>query len=129
MLHYVKKYPISLAVLCIIICLSFFEPPTIDTTHEFLYWDKIVHICMYGGLSGMLWLEFLRIHRGRSLPLPRVLIVAVICPIAFSGIVELLQEYCTKYRSGDWLDFTANTAGVILGSLVSYYGIRRFFMK
>ena len=26
--------------------------------------DKVVHFCMYGGMSGMLWLEFLRNHRG-----------------------------------------------------------------
>ena len=25
--------------------------------------DKVVHFCMYGGMSGMLWLEFLRNHR------------------------------------------------------------------
>ncbi|KAA6332720.1 hypothetical protein EZS27_018803 [termite gut metagenome] len=128
MFHYVKKYPISLIVICIIIYLSFFKPPTIDVD-EFLYWDKIVHICMYGGLSGMLWIEFLRNHRGNILPLPHVLIGAIICPIVFSGVVELLQEYCTKYRSGDWLDFGANSIGVILGSLVSYYVIRPFFMK
>ena len=31
--------------------------------------------------------------------------------VLFSGMVELLQEYCTTYRGGDWLDFAANTTG------------------
>jgi len=36
----------------------------------------------------------------------------------------LLQEYCTTYRGGDWLDFAANTTGAILASLVAYYVVR-----
>jgi hypothetical protein len=32
-----------------------------------------------------------------------------------SGVLELLQEYCTGgHRNGDWLDFAANTLGVTL---------------
>ena len=49
---------------------------------------------------------------------------AFLCPILFSGCVELLQEYCTTYRGGDWLDFAANTTGAILASLVVYYVVR-----
>jgi len=33
--------------------------------------------------------------------------------------VELLQEYCTTYRGGDWLDFAANTTGAVLASLAA----------
>ena len=49
---------------------------------------------------------------------------AFLCPILFSGCVELLQEYCTTYRGGDWLDFAANTTGAVLASLVAYYVVR-----
>ena len=49
---------------------------------------------------------------------------AFLCPVLFSGCVELLQEYCTTYRGGDWLDFAANTTGAILASLVAYYVVR-----
>jgi VanZ family protein len=79
---------------------------------------------MYGGLSGILWWEFLRTHKNGNFPLLHVWIGAIICPIVFSGVVELLQEYCTTYRGGNWLDFIANIFGVLLGSLVSYYVIR-----
>ncbi|KAA6350465.1 hypothetical protein EZS27_002192 [termite gut metagenome] len=124
MIRYVKKYPISLIVISIIIYLSFFKPPTTVDIYKIPYWDKIVHICMYGGLSGILWLEFLRNHKSSKLSLSRVLIIAIICPIIFSGIIELLQKYCTTYRGGDWLDLIANTIGVVLGNVISYYGIR-----
>jgi len=43
--------------------------------------------------------------------------------------VELLQEYCTTYRGGDWLDFAANSVGAILASLVAYYVVRPRMMR
>ena len=61
MLYYIKKYPVSLVIILAVIYLSFFKPPTTDLgTIPNL--DKVVHICMYFGMSGMLWLEFLRAH-------------------------------------------------------------------
>ncbi len=60
MLRYIKRYPFSLLVISSVIYLSFFRPPSTDL-NEIPYLDKVVHVCMYAGMSGMLWLEFLRI--------------------------------------------------------------------
>ena len=49
---------------------------------------------------------------------------AIILPIIFSGIIELLQSYCTEHRGGDWLDLAANTTGVLLAALVGNYILR-----
>jgi VanZ family protein len=58
-----------------------------------------------------------------------IFIGAVIFPIVFSGCIELLQEYCTSYRGGDWLDFTANSVGVILAGVIAYFFVRpRYFL-
>lgn len=124
MLQYVKKYPVSLLIIATVIYLSFFKPPQteLDTIEGF---DKVVHICMYFGMSGMLWLEFLRAHRKDNTPAWHAWTGAYLCPVLFSGAVELLQEYCTTYRGGDWLDFAANTTGVTLASLVGYWWLRR----
>lgn len=36
-----------------------------------------------------------------------------------SGVIELIQEYCTwGQRSGDWLDLAANAAGVTLAAVL-----------
>jgi VanZ family protein len=126
MFHLIKHYPISITIIGVIVYLSFFKPPIIELTNKILFWDKIVHLCMYSGMSMALWLEVMRNHKNEKFPLLHVWIGAIICPIAFGGVVELLQEYLTTYRGGDWLDFVANTAGVVWGSLVSYYGIRRW---
>ena len=69
-------------------------------------------------------LEFLRAHRRDHAPMWHAWVGAFLCPVLFSGCVELLQEYCTTYRGGDWLDFAANTTGAILASLVAYYVVR-----
>lgn len=127
MLYYIKKYPLSLLVILAVIYLSFFKPPSLNS--ELLkipHLDKLVHLCMYGGLSGMLWLEFLRAHRKDDTPLWHAWIGATFCPLFFSGVVELLQEYCTIHRGGDWLDFLANATGVLCATLIAYFGLRRW---
>ena len=123
MLYYIKKYPVSLLIILTVIYLSFFKPPTTDLSN-IPYIDKIVHICMYLGMSGMLWLEFLRAHQKGDSPLWHAWVGAFVCPVLFCGMVELLQEYCTTYRGGDWLDFAANTAGALIASLIGYFVLR-----
>ena len=125
---YIKKYPASLCIILLVIYLSFFRPPQTELS-RLANFDKLVHMCMYLGMSGMLWLEFLRAHRKDHTPLWHAWIGAFICPVLFSGIVELLQAYCTEYRGGDWIDFAANTTGAALASLIAYYIIRPWMKR
>lgn len=122
MFEYIKKYPLSLVIITIVLYLSFFTPPKTDleTMPNF---DKLVHFCMYFGFSGMVWLEYLRSHRNKF-SIRKTLIGAVLLPILFSGSVELGQAYLTADRSGDWMDFAANSAGVISASIIAYYVVR-----
>lgn len=128
MLYYIKKYPVSLLIILTVIYLSFFKPPKtdLDGIHNL---DKLVHICMYMGMSGMLWLEFLRAHRKNDSPLWHAWVGAFLCPVLFSGAVELLQQYCTTYRGGDWMDFAANSTGAVIASLIGYFVLRPRMMK
>ena len=128
MLYYIKKYPVSLVIILAVIYLSFFKPPTTDLgTIPNL--DKVVHICMYFGMSGMLWLEFLRAHRRDRTPMWHAWVGAFVCPVLFSGAVELLQAFCTTYRGGDWLVFPANTTGAVLASLVACFVLKPRVMR
>ena len=113
MLYYIKKYPVSLVIILAVIYLSFFKPPTTDLgTIPNL--DKVVHICMYFGMSGMLWLEFLRAHRRDRTPMWHAWVGAFLCPILFSGCV---------------LDFAANTTGAVLASLVACFVLKPRVMR
>lgn len=129
MIYYLKQYPFSLFILLTVIYLSFFKPPSIDLP-LFPYFDKVVHFCMYGGLSGMLWVEFLLNHRHCESPNMRhAWIGAVCCPIVFSGCIELGQEYLTSYRGGEWADFLANCCGIVVATLIAYYVLRPLILK
>ena len=48
------------------------------------------------------------------------------CTDSMSGCIELMQTYLTTNRSGDWLDFLANSTGVLLAVVFGYYVIRPF---
>lgn len=122
--YYLRKYPVSLFIILVVIYLSFFRPPSVEELDEIPHLDKLVHFCMYLGMSGMLWLEFLRAHRKEQVPLWHAWTGAFLCPVLFSGAVELLQEYCTTYRGGDWWDFAANATGVLTASLVGCFLLR-----
>ena len=125
MLYYIKKYPVSLVIILAVIYLSFFKPPTTDLgTIPNL--DKVVHICMYFGMSGMLWLEFLRAHRRDNAPLWHAWAGAFVCfPFCTGGIGGVACKNTARtYRGGDWLDFAANTTGAVLASMVGYFILR-----
>lgn len=126
MIHYLKKYPLTWSVVIAIFYLSFFKPPQTDL-EEIPGMDKVVHVCMYGGLCFLLWIEYLRSHR--TIDRLKMLIGGVIMPTAMSGAIELMQSYCTEHRGGDWMDFAANTSGVLLAALVGYYVLRPIIWK
>ena len=57
-----------------------------------------------------------------ALTLPHKMLKWGVLYICFGGMIELIQPYVNRY--GEWLDFTANTAGVITGSLLGYIAAR-----
>lgn len=122
-MNFIKKYPISLLIVCIVAYLSLFKPPKTDLDN-IPNIDKVVHICMYFGMSGMLWIEYMRSHRGSRFRWLPILLIAIIFPIAFSGCMELLQAYDTTYRTGDIRDVLANSTGVMLASAIAWFLVR-----
>ena len=114
--HFIRKYPCSCVLIAAIWYLSLlFEAPKTPLDNVLLI-DKWVHIVMYGGTFTVLWIEYIRQHQKPDYW--KLLIWAFIAPIVMSGIIELLQEYCTETRNGDWLDLLANAIGVALAALI-----------
>jgi len=132
---FIKNYKFSLAVVAVILFLSFFKPPHTELD-EITNFDKFVHFSMYFGFSAVIWLEYLRCHRedprrwvihntGFSVNRLRLLLGAMVFPIALSGAIELAQEYLTTYRGGEWWDFASNSTGVVADSLCGYLFLKR----
>ncbi len=123
--HYLKSYPISLLIILAVTYLSFFKPPSTDLD-DISNLDKVVHVCMYFGISLLLWWEFFKSHP-KGQPLWHGWIGAVLLPVCYGGIVELLQASLTDYRGGDWWDFLSDAVGVLLALLVALTLLRRWF--
>ncbi len=122
MKRYFRNYKYSWGIIGLILYLSFFTPPKMEMD-EITNIDKLAHICMYGGLCTIIWWEYWQKHH--ILSLMRTIIGAIVLPIALSGAIELLQEYATENRSGDWADMIANTIGVLLAAILGYFGFSR----
>ena len=113
----IARYPLSAALIVAIwvMCLTPWIPET--PLNDVSLIDKWTHLVMYGTLTAVIWWEYLRQH-----PQPesrRLLLLAFLAPVAMGGMVELAQAYCTAgHRSGEWLDFLANSLGVVLGTFL-----------
>lgn len=78
----------------------------------FIPTDKIVHFLMYFGLSIVASFNYIYDRKGKIIIL-KLVAFAILVPIVYGGLIEILQaEYFTG-RSGDWYDFLAD----VLGSL------------
>lgn len=127
-MNIIKKYPLSLLCIIIIWVLCLCRPPEIHVDFELSFgFDKIVHFIMYAGTCGVIWWEYLRVHK--ALNWKKLILFAVIAPILMSGSIELVQGYATDYRGADWGDVLANAIGAIFGNLVGFYAIRHILWK
>ena len=113
----VKKYPLSVVCIALIWILSltpFFPETPLDNVR---FIDKWVHILMYGGTFTVVWLEYYFKHKKPDYE--KLFFWGWLAPILMSGIIELLQEYCTGgHRSGDFLDLAANATGVTVAAAI-----------
>ena len=78
---------------------------------------------MYLGTCVTIWWEYLRQHK--KVDWRKALLLAWWAPIAMSGVIELLQAHCTGgRRSGEWLDFAANSVGATLALFIGILAAR-----
>lgn len=112
----IRKYPFSCLCIAVIWILCFCTPPHTPLDNVKLI-DKWAHITMYAGTCSIIWFEYLQRHK--SLDKISLFTWAWLAPVLMSGLIELLQAYCTGgRRSGDWLDFAANSIGATLAVVI-----------
>lgn len=113
---FVRRYPLSCLCVAAIWTLCFCTVPHTPLDDVALI-DKWTHITMYAGTCTLIWIEYLKSHERTAWR--RLLVMAWLAPVLMSGLIELLQAYCTGgRRSGDWLDFAANSVGATLGLVI-----------
>jgi VanZ family protein len=126
MIKFICKYPLSLFIIAVIVFLSLFNPPEtrLDTV---TFIDKIAHVCMYGGLELIIWIEYLRRHA--DINKVKFILLGIIVPIALGGAMELAQMLLTVNRSGEWADLIADALGVLAGAATGQFIIRPLIRK
>ena len=121
--HLVKRSPFSdvfILAIWILSLVPFFPETPLDNVR---FIDKWVHFVMYGGTFTILWIEYTVKHNKPDYE--KLFFWAWLMPIIMSGIIELLQEYCTGgHRCGDWFDFAANATGVTIAALIGLLILR-----
>ncbi len=123
---FIRKYRISILAVFLLIILSFFKPPSIEPSTSLLPLDKIVHFLMYFGVAGVMWFDYLR---GNENKMKKGYGVALLFPIVLGGAIELVQEYATSYRGGEWGDFLANSLGAVCALFLARYVLMPFLSK
>lgn len=121
--NHLRKYPLSEITACVIVCLSLFPIPEIPQAENVPFMDKWTHMVMYGGFCLVIWFEYLRTHK--TVSARRITGYGYLCPVIMSGLLELMQEYLTDCRSGEWLDLLANTTGATLAYLAGWTVLRK----
>ena len=111
-----KNFPFTILCVVLIFILSFFTPPH-TPLDKVAFIDKWTHLVMYGGTVGVYWLEYWHAHLRRKLTLShkQLFVIAFVAPVLLGGLIEILQAYCTNgRRSGEWLDWVADSIGIII---------------
>ncbi|MCR5312672.1 MAG: VanZ family protein [Bacteroidaceae bacterium] len=113
----INKYIFSILASIGIVILSTIPIPEVKPLEGVPLIDKWVHFVMYGGLTCALWLDYFK-NKHRKISVS-ICLVSIIYPAFLGGLMEIIQENLTTYRSGDMLDFIADCVGVILGFIIS----------
>ena len=83
--------------------------------------DKVVHLCMYAGFAFLCLWGYRKQFISNGITYKRkAILLAIIISIAYGGLTELMQEYLVPSRTGDWVDFLADSIGTLLGVTIFY---------
>ena len=129
MINYIRAYKLSSVAYVLIFIASVVPIPDIKPLRDFNLLDKWVHFVMYGVLSLCVWWDIYHIRRTKDFT-TKDFRRTTFYPMVFGGLMELVQRYCTNgLRSGDWIDFIANTIGVALGFIIGFYIVRKMYAR
>ena len=126
LLHFIKNYPFSCLCIAAIWVLCLMPVPELPLKNV-RFIDKWTHFVMYGGTCAVIWWEYWRQHLRPDYE--KLFFWAWLSPVVMSGVLELLQQYCTGgHRSGDWFDLLANAVGATIGAVIGIL-LLKFFPK
>lgn len=124
--RFIKNHSFTAAFLWALIIFGLCSTPGrfIPTTSwlELLSFDKLVHASMFFILC-TLCLAGVKAHGQPDY----MNVIFALLAIAYGGLLEILQAKVFSQRSGDWLDFIANSFGCLMAILFGRKIVRWIF--
>lgn len=104
------------AVVAVLILVFTMRPEPAKLAHDFFlfkipHFDKAVHFFMFMLMAMATAHDFVFRKKENELNVNALLQYAVALPTVYGGVIELIQQYCTVSRTGDWLDLAADFLG------------------
>ena len=104
------------AVVAVLILVFTMRPEPAKLAHDFFlfkipHFDKAVHFFMFMLMAMATAHDFVFRKKENELNVNALLQYAVALPPVYGGVIELIQQYCTVSRTGDWLDLAADFLG------------------
>ncbi len=131
MLKKIFKYtwpPFLVAVVIFYLCCLIPPRDVPDVNFDFFIpTDKVVHFLMYLGLAGVASFNYIYDKKGHIIIL-KLIAFAILIPILYGGLIEIIQAEYFEERSGDWYDFLADVLGA-LASLPFSLWFRRLLLN
>jgi VanZ family protein len=109
----IRGYWKSIIVCIGILYVSLVRDPGISLP-TFVGADKWVHGLMYAILGGIACWDSI----GMKMSGWRLGLIAIVLPIVYGGVIEVIQEQWFAPRTCEWMDWLADCVGVMIGCLV-----------
>ncbi|MBR6042421.1 MAG: VanZ family protein [Paludibacteraceae bacterium] len=126
-LRFFRHYGLSICVALTILYLCMMPGNDSNFDIKIPNMDKYVHAVMYFVLSFTISLNLYQEYtKYKSMTM---VMWAVVIPILFGGLIEVMQDKFTVSRTGDALDLLADAIGAILGYLFASWFVPRHFKQ
>ncbi len=126
-LRFFRHYGLSICVALTILYLCMMPGNDSNFDIKIPNMDKYVHAVMYFVLSFTISLNLYQEYtKYKSMTM---VMWAVVIPILFGGLIEVMQDKFTVSRTGDALDLVADAIGAILGYLFASWFVPRHFKQ
>ena len=80
--------------------------------------DKAIHFVFYAIFAILLYIPF-RVNKKKALSIFTTVLLVVLIGVVLGSIIELVQHHLIVGRFGEYLDLLANTAGLLIGVIIS----------
>jgi len=111
-----KQFAISIGVSLVILILCLMPSPELEIELPMTNFDKLVHFGMFAVLAAAVFYDNSRRLKQRVCR-TSLWLGSVAYPMLMGGVIELMQEYMTASRNGDWMDFLFDDVGIVFAAI------------